>query len=151
MSSQKDYYPPMHTAEHILNQTMDRMFGCGSVNAHIEKKKSKCDYKLTRIIQEDEIKLIENKVNEIIYSNIAISEVFIPFEEASLRFNISKLPEHVTNQVRIVQIGEYDSCPCIGPHVSNTSQIGQFQITTWSYESEFLRLRFKLINTQYSE
>ncbi len=37
--------PRMHSAEHILNQTMDRMFGCGRCfSAHIEKKKSKCDY-----------------------------------------------------------------------------------------------------------
>jgi Ser-tRNA(Ala) deacylase AlaX len=43
----KQEYPPMHTAEHILNQTMVRMFGCPrSRNAHIEKKKSKCDYQL---------------------------------------------------------------------------------------------------------
>ena len=35
----------MHTAEHILNQTMIRMFGCErSKNTHIERKKSKCDY-----------------------------------------------------------------------------------------------------------
>ena len=38
----KDYFEPMHTAEHILNQTMVRMFGCPrSRNAHIEKTKSK--------------------------------------------------------------------------------------------------------------
>ena len=41
----KQEYPPMHTAEHILNQTMIRMFGCErSKNTHIERKKSKCDY-----------------------------------------------------------------------------------------------------------
>ena len=44
----KDYNEPMHTAEHILNQTMVRMFNCGrSKNAHIERKKSKCDYLLS--------------------------------------------------------------------------------------------------------
>ena len=38
---------PMHSVEHILNQTMVRMFGCErSRNAHIERKKSKCDYTL---------------------------------------------------------------------------------------------------------
>ena len=43
----KEEYPPMHTAEHILNGTMVRMFGCTrSRNAHIERKKSKCDYLL---------------------------------------------------------------------------------------------------------
>ena len=37
----KQEYPPMHTAEHILNQTMIRMFGCErSKNTHIERKKT---------------------------------------------------------------------------------------------------------------
>ncbi len=37
--SKKDYYAPMHTAEHILNGIMVKMFGCfRSENCHIEKK-----------------------------------------------------------------------------------------------------------------
>ncbi len=49
--SEKQYDPRMHTAEHILNQTMVRMFGCGrSFNSHIERKKSKCDYRVGREI-----------------------------------------------------------------------------------------------------
>ena len=40
----KEEYPPMHTTEHIVNQTMIRLFGCGrAVSAHIERKKSKLD------------------------------------------------------------------------------------------------------------
>ena len=41
----KEEFPPAHTAEHLLNQTMMRMFGCErSRNAHIERKKSKISY-----------------------------------------------------------------------------------------------------------
>ena len=41
----KKEYPPMHTCEHIVNQTMIRIFHCErSVSAHIERKKSKLDY-----------------------------------------------------------------------------------------------------------
>ena len=44
---QDDALAPMHTAEHILNQTMVRLFGCPrSTNAHIERKKSKVNYNL---------------------------------------------------------------------------------------------------------
>ena len=40
LTPKKDYFPPMHTAEHILNQTMVRMFGCErSLTNHIEKNK----------------------------------------------------------------------------------------------------------------
>lgn len=46
-SHNKAEYPPMHTAEHLLNQTMVRMFGCErSRNAHIERKKSKISFDL---------------------------------------------------------------------------------------------------------
>ncbi len=41
----KDYDPPMHTAEHVLNQTMIRLFGTGrNFSAHLNRGKSKCDY-----------------------------------------------------------------------------------------------------------
>ena len=44
---QDEAIAPMHTAEHILNQTMVRLFGCPrSTNAHIERKKSKVNYEL---------------------------------------------------------------------------------------------------------
>ena len=49
MDMKKVLDPQMHTAEHILNQTMLRFFGCGRCfSAHIERKKSKCDYRFER-------------------------------------------------------------------------------------------------------
>ncbi len=56
------YDPQMHTAEHILNQTMVRIFGCErSFPSHIEKKKSKCDYRFDRPLKGDgEIEFVSN-------------------------------------------------------------------------------------------
>lgn len=63
----KQEYPPMHTAEHILNQTMVRMFGCPrSKNAHIERKKSKCDYLLAEEPSAEVMAEVEKKINEVI-------------------------------------------------------------------------------------
>ena len=63
----KQEYPPMHTAEHILNQTMVRMFGCPrSKNAHIERKKSKCDYLLAEEPSAEATAEVEKKINEVI-------------------------------------------------------------------------------------
>ena len=71
----KDYDPAMHTAEHILNQTMDRLFACGrSFNAHIEKKKSKCDYRFPRPLTAEEIAAVEEAVNRVIDQNLPVSE-----------------------------------------------------------------------------
>lgn len=52
----KQEYPPMHSAEHILNATMVKIFGCPrSRNAHIERKKSKCDYQLASCPTDEQI------------------------------------------------------------------------------------------------
>lgn len=142
----KTYYSPMHTAEHILNQTMDRMFGCGrSFNSHIERKKSKCDYRVNRPLTDEEISTIENKVNEVISSNLDVTSEFISLGEAQSNFNLSKLPDGAGETIRIVRVGDYDACPCSGAHVTNTKEIPPFKIASASFENGALRLRFKLM------
>ncbi|MDP4206107.1 MAG: hypothetical protein Q8859_08935 [Bacteroidota bacterium] len=141
----KTYDPQMHTAEHILNQTMVRMFGCGrSFSNHLERKKSKCDYRFNRALSLEEEKTIEKKVNEVISQNLMITEEFLLKADAERQFNLSKLPDETDDQIRIVRVGEYDACPCIGPHVSNTAQIGTFIMISSSCEEDVLRIRFKL-------
>lgn len=142
----KQEYPPMHTAEHILNQTMVRMFGCGrSKNAHIERKKSKCDYLLSEEPSTERMAEIERKVNEVIDRHLPVTIEFVPRGQAGDLIDLSKLPEDVSETLRIVRVGDYDACACIGTHVDNTSEIGHFKLLTYDYTGGRLRLRFKLI------
>lgn len=145
----KQYYPPMHTAEHILNQTMVRLYGKGrSFSNHIEKKKSKCDYKnFTSNLSEDELIKIESLVNTEIEKNHYVSEEFIDRNEAEQKFNLANLPAEAEDKIRIIRIGDYDACPCSGIHVKNTSEIGKFKIVSSSFENDILRIRFKLIKS----
>ncbi|HEX2960302.1 MAG TPA: hypothetical protein VHO43_00830 [Ignavibacteriales bacterium] len=144
MEPRKDYNPQMHSAEHILNQTMVRMFNCGrSFSAHIEKKKSKCDYHFDRNLTENEIQTIEAKVNEIIDLDLPVTEEFLSREEAQRTFNLERLPEDAGDKVRIVRIGNYDACPCIGPHVGKTKEIGSIKIISTDFNNGVLRVRFK--------
>ena len=145
-SHNKQEYPPMHTAEHILNQTMVRMFGCPrSKNAHIERKKSKCDYELPESPTAEQLAEIERQVNEVIDRHLPVTIEFMPREEAAAIVDLSKLPEEVSETLRIVRVGDYDACACIGAHVSNTAEIGHFKILSHDYAEGRLRLRFKLI------
>lgn len=142
----KQEYPPMHTTEHILNQTMVRMFGCPrSRNAHIERKKSKCDYELPEAPTETQMAEIERRVNEVIDQHLPVTIEFLPREEAAHIVDLSKLPEDASETLRIVRIGDYDACACIGAHVGNTSEIGHFKILTYDYAEGRLRIRFKLV------
>ena len=115
----KQEYPPMHTAEHILNQTMVRMFGCPrSKNAHIERKKSKCDYLLAEEPSAEAMAEVEKKINEVIDRHLPVTIEFMPKEKAGA---------------------------CIGSHVANTSEIGHFKLLNYDYADGRLRLRFKLV------
>ena len=142
----KEYADPrMHSAEHILNQTMVRMFDCGRCfSSHIEKKKSKCDYRFDRNLTGQEITEIDCRVNQVIEQDLPIGEEFLKREEAESLFDMDRLPDGEDRQIRIVRIGNYDACPCIGEHVATTKEIGRFSITTTSYEDGVLRVRFKL-------
>ena len=141
----KEEYPPMHTAEHILNATMVRMFGCPrSRNAHIERKKSKCDYLLPEAPTEDQVRAIEAAVNEVISRNLPVTIEYLPKEEAAGIVDLSKLPEDVSETLRIVRVGDYDACACIGAHVSNTSGIGTFTILSHDFEEGRWRVRWKV-------
>ena len=143
----KSYDPQMHSTEHILNQTMVRMFGCErSFSSHIEKKKSKCDYHFDRPLDSDEEVELARNVNDTINLSLDVREHFLTLAVATEKFNLSRLPEGSGDEIRIVTVGDYDACPCIGPHVSNTSEIGVFQLISSSFENQILRIRFKLLN-----
>lgn len=136
----------MHTVEHILNQTMVRHFHCTrAVSAHIERKKSKCDYTLPIPPTQEDMQLIESKVNEIIQEHLPVTVNYITQQAASSSFDLSRLPENATKMVRVVSIGNYDACLCIGSHVENTAEIGQFQIISHQYSDGKLRIRFKIL------
>ena len=141
----KAYNPPMHSAEHILDQTMVRMFDCGrAFSAHIEKKKSKCDYRFGRNLTPEEILQVEKKVNEVIQSNAPVIEAFLTRSEAGRRFNLTRLPEESGDSIRVITIGDYDACPCSGIHVPSTKEIGILKIISTDWHEGVLRVRFKL-------
>ena len=141
----KRYDPRMHTAEHILNQTMDRGFGCGRcITAHIEKKRSKCDFRIDRPLSPEELREVEDRVNKVIAADLPVTEEWTSKDSARTVFNLERLPDDADDAIRIVRVGDYDACPCIGPHVTSTGEIGRFQITTTDFNDGILRIRYRL-------
>lgn len=141
----KDYPKEMHTAEHILSGTMVKRFGVGRpVTTHLEKKKSKVDFVFGRNLEQNEVEELETTVNEVIRQKLDVSEEMMPRADAASAFDLSRLPEEAGDVVRVVHVGSYDACPCIGEHIGNTSEIGTFRIISTSHENGQLRIRFKL-------
>ena len=141
----KAEFPPSHSAEHILNQTMVRMFGCtrSRVN-HIERKKSKCNYDLSFCPTEEQIREVEATVNRIIAADLEITERYVSRAEVPAEIDLSKLPADASETLRLVYVGDYDVCPCLGAHVKRTSEIGNFRISSTSYNEGNFRIVFRV-------
>lgn len=153
-SHNKEEHRPSHTAEHLLNQTMVRMFGCErSKNAHIERKKSKINYNLQECPTAEQIAEIERKMNELIAMDLPVTYEFVTRDNIPEGVKLDKLPEDASETLRLVRIGAttdsaqaYDICPCIGQHVESTREIGTFKITSTSFNDGSFRIVFK-VNT----
>lgn len=144
-SHNKEEHRPSHTAEHLLNQTMVRMFGCErSKNAHIERKKSKINYNLDVCPTQEEIAEIERKMNELIASDMPVTYEFVTRDNIPDGVALDRLPEDASETLRLVRIGNYDICPCIGQNVESTGEIGTFRITSTSFTDGSFRIVFKV-------
>lgn len=141
----KQEYPPMHTAEHILNGTMVKMFGCRRAdNAHIERRKSKCDYRMAQPLTQEQLQTVEDAVNDVIARHLDVTTEVARKADVADRFDLSRLPDDASEMVRIVKVGDYDECLCVGAHVANTSEIGHFRISSARFADGVQRIVFRL-------
>lgn len=153
-------FPPAHTAEHLLNQLMMRLFGCErACEAHVERKKSKITYvldskpdrKMEREIDREMNRLIDADM-EVTYEVLSVAELEYMIDNAESgsiesRIDLNRLPAGAGDTVRLVRIGDYDVCPCIGKHVRSTGQIGRFELlgTNWDEHAHTYRIRYKVV------
>ena len=144
----KEEFPPAHTAEHLLNQTMIRLFGCErSFNAHIERKKSKMTFRLDHKPSRQEEREIEREMQRLIDEDLPVTFEFVTRDTLPEGVSPDRLPDDASETIRLVRIGDYDVCPCIGRHVRSTSQIGRFEMlgTNWDEQEKTFRVRFKVV------
>ena len=144
----KDEFPPAHTAEHLLNQVMNRLFGCErSTNAHIERKKSKMTFLLDHKPSRQEEKEIERMMKQVIEDDLPVTFEYVTQDELPEGVSMDRLPDDVSETIRLVRIGDFDVCPCIGKHVRSTAQIGRFEMlgTNWDEHENTFRVRFKVV------
>ena len=113
-----------HTAEHILCGLIFKTYGLNNVGFHLGADDVTMD--ISAPLTWDQLMEIEHRANLIVYENVPVTTVFpTPEELPSLEYR-SKLD--LTENVRIVNIGDYDSCACCAPHVAATGEIGLIKI-----------------------
>ena len=112
-----------------------------------ERKKSKITYKLDHKPTRKEEKEIETEMNRLIALDMPVSYEFTDRDHLPEGVDADRLPANASDAIRLVRIGDYDVCPCIGKHVRSTAQIGRFELlgTNWNEEKREFRVRFKIV------
>ena len=118
----------IHTGEHIVSGVFHSFYSYDNVGFHLGRDVVTMD--INAVLSEEQIRRVELFANEIIYKNVPV-EAYFPSEEelSSLEYR-SKLD--LTENVRIVKIGEYDSCACCAPHVRATGEIGIIRLLDYT-------------------
>lgn len=113
-----------HTAEHILCGLIHSTYGLDNVGFHLGADDVTMD--ISAPITWEQLVQIEHRANLIVYENVPVEAIFpTPDELPTLEYR-SKLD--LTENVRIVNIGTYDSCACCAPHVRSTGEVGLIKI-----------------------
>jgi misacylated tRNA(Ala) deacylase len=121
----------MHTAQHVISGVVYDMFKARTVGNQIYADKSRVDFHPISLTDED-LKAIEYESNQVISRN---ANVKIYNEERDsleartdpLRSNLDLIPPSIKN-LRIVEIEDFDVCPCAGTHVRATGELGRMEI-----------------------
>ena len=122
---EKDYDPVMHTAEHLVNGTIARMLGCGrAFSTHIEKKKSKCDFRFPRNLTPEELERVEQTVNSQIAAKLGVRDELLSPDEAGAAAGRGRIgPYRAYRRLRRMSVHRQ---PC-SQHGRNTSRIHHFE------------------------
>lgn len=126
----KEKVTKLHTATHLLHQALREVLGesVRQMGSDITPERLRFDFSFPRKLKEEEIKKVEDLVNQKIQENLPVIKKEMKFEEAqkigALAFFKEKYPEIVS----VYFIGDFSKEVCAGPHVKETGVLGKFKI-----------------------
>jgi alanyl-tRNA synthetase len=105
-----------HSGEHIVSGVAHSLFDCTNVGFHMSETMMTVD--LDKALSAEDVARIELLSNKAIYKNIEIKAIY-PTKEELERLNFRSKIE-LSDDARIVVIGDVDTCACCAPHVART-------------------------------
>ena len=116
-----------HSAQHVLSAAFVQLFNMPTVSFHMAEDYCSIDLQIgdlaTPSLSKEQVESAERLTNEIVLENRAVAIRFVTREEA-LNLGLRKVPPAERDQLRLIEIGDFDLSACGGTHVSQTGQIG---------------------------
>ena len=113
-----------HTGEHMLSGLAHRFFGAENVGFHLSEREVQVD--LSVPLGAAELAKLERAVNEAVFRDIPV-RAFYP-DAAALAAISYRQKKELTGAIRLVEIGDVDTCACCAPHVARSSEVGLLKI-----------------------
>ncbi|PSP55991.1 alanyl-tRNA editing protein [Halobacteriales archaeon QS_1_67_19] len=138
----------MHTAQHVVSRVVLDGYGATTAGNQIRADRSRIDFEPAEF-SADDVAVIERKSNEVIERDLAVTKAERPREEVEARTEegralLDLIPDHV-DPLRVVEIEDFDYCPCGGTHVDSLGEIGRVRITDRESKGEGTeRIEFEL-------
>lgn len=119
-----------HSATHLLHKALREVLGehVNQAGSLVTPERLRFDITHFEAISNEELKVIEEKVNNVILSSLDIKCDIMNIKEAKEKGATALFGEKYGDEVRVVSMGDYSTELCGGTHLTNTSQVGMFKI-----------------------
>ena len=117
----------MHTAQHLISAVILELYGAHTVGNQLYHDRSRIDFDRSKLTDED-LQAVKVRFDELVDAGVPVSVYEMDRKDMEDRVKVGRaqldlLPQHITS-LRVVDIQEYDLCPCAGTHVRNLSELG---------------------------
>jgi len=129
LSEASEVTAKLHTATHLLNEALRRVLKTDihQRGSNITPERLRFDFNFDRKLTAEELKAVEDEVNKVIKAGLEVRKEEMPVDKA-LKVAHGEFGAKYPSKVSVYIIGDYSKEICMGPHVSNTSELGVFKI-----------------------
>ena len=129
-----------HSGQHVLSAAFVKLYDMQTVSFHMGEETCTIDL-ATNKLTDEQLKEAESLANRIVFENRPVQIRFVPLEQAK-QMGLRKLPEVGKEELRLIEIDDFDLCACGGTHVQSTGQIGPIFVRKMEKVKQGFRVEF---------
>ncbi|HWR15404.1 MAG TPA: alanine--tRNA ligase-related protein [Terriglobales bacterium] len=129
-----------HSGQHVLSAAFERLYNMPTVSFHMGDESCTIDL-ATNGLKAEQIIAAEKLANDVVFENRPVQIRFVPFDEAK-SLGLRKLPDVGKEELRLIDIADFDLCACGGTHVQGTAQIGMVLVRKFEKVKQGFRVEF---------